>query len=184
MSKIAVLVFNSPGRPVAGFPWDDLREIFSGCQWMAKVPNAVEILPNTWNAWVGHMSVTDDRWQTDRLATANSERECEFMLAKKQKQTRNVWSEYKLYYNCGFFCNWLFLLQTKEKSRSKKHITFLKRVQRLSVPLTCFLLRRTQRTGSHTLHMQQHTNTADIQHDLLLSQFPLNSLTSRPNKSW
>jgi len=47
MSKIAVLVFNSPGRPVEGFPWDDLREIFSGCQWMAKVPNAVEILPNT-----------------------------------------------------------------------------------------------------------------------------------------
>jgi len=35
------LVFNSPG---GGFPWDDLREIFSGCQWMAKVPNAVEIL--------------------------------------------------------------------------------------------------------------------------------------------
>ena len=24
---------------------DDLHEIFSGCQWMAKVPNAVEILP-------------------------------------------------------------------------------------------------------------------------------------------
>jgi len=28
-----------------GFPWDDLREIFSGCLRMAKVPNAVEILP-------------------------------------------------------------------------------------------------------------------------------------------
>ena len=29
-----------------GFPWDDLSEIISGCQWMmAKVPNAVEILP-------------------------------------------------------------------------------------------------------------------------------------------
>jgi len=27
-----------------GFPWDDLCEIFSGCQRMAKVPNAVEIL--------------------------------------------------------------------------------------------------------------------------------------------
>jgi len=25
--------------------WDDLRKIFSGCQWMAQVPNAVEILP-------------------------------------------------------------------------------------------------------------------------------------------
>ena len=36
------LVFNSPAE---GFPWDDLREIFSGCQWAAKIPNAVEILP-------------------------------------------------------------------------------------------------------------------------------------------
>ena len=47
-SKIAIaylaipLVFNSPGE---GFPWDDLRELFNGCQWMAKVPNALEILP-------------------------------------------------------------------------------------------------------------------------------------------
>jgi len=31
--------------PAEGFPWDDLRKIFSGCPWMAKVPNAVEILP-------------------------------------------------------------------------------------------------------------------------------------------
>jgi len=37
-------MFNSPG-PAEGFPCDDLREIFSGCQRMAKVPNAVEILP-------------------------------------------------------------------------------------------------------------------------------------------
>jgi len=31
-----------------GFPWGDVRKIFPGCQWMAKVrklPNAVEILP-------------------------------------------------------------------------------------------------------------------------------------------
>jgi len=46
MSEIAILgyplVFNSPAEE---FPWDDLREIFSGCHWMAKVPNAVEILP-------------------------------------------------------------------------------------------------------------------------------------------
>jgi len=35
------LVFNSPG---GGVPLDDLREIFSGCQWMARVPNAVETL--------------------------------------------------------------------------------------------------------------------------------------------
>jgi len=37
------LVLNSPG---GGVPLDDFREIFSGCQRMAKVPNAAEILPN------------------------------------------------------------------------------------------------------------------------------------------
>jgi len=31
--------------PAEGFPWDDLREIFSGCQRVAVVPDAVEILP-------------------------------------------------------------------------------------------------------------------------------------------
>ena len=45
-SEIAILgyplVFNSAAE---GFLWDDLREIFSGRQRMAKVPNAVEILP-------------------------------------------------------------------------------------------------------------------------------------------
>jgi len=25
--------------PTEGFPWDDLRKLFRGCQWMAKVPN-------------------------------------------------------------------------------------------------------------------------------------------------
>ena len=30
--------------PGGGVPWDDLREIVSACQWVAKVPNAVEIL--------------------------------------------------------------------------------------------------------------------------------------------
>jgi len=43
-------VFNSPG---GGVPLDDLREIFSGCQWMAKVPDAIEMLPKVWTAWVG-----------------------------------------------------------------------------------------------------------------------------------
>jgi len=31
--------------PAEEFPWDDLCEIFSGCQRMAKVPNAIDILP-------------------------------------------------------------------------------------------------------------------------------------------
>jgi len=35
---------------------------------MAKVPNAVEILPKIWTVWVGHTNVTDDR-QTDRRLT-------------------------------------------------------------------------------------------------------------------
>jgi len=33
---------------------------------MAKVPNAVEILPKTWTAWVGRTNVTDDRQTNDR----------------------------------------------------------------------------------------------------------------------
>jgi len=32
---------------------------------MAKVPNAVEILPKIWTTWAGRTNVTDDR-QTDR----------------------------------------------------------------------------------------------------------------------
>jgi len=60
--------------PAEGFPWDDLREIFSGCQRMAKVPNAVEIKPKISTAWVGRTSVTDrqtDDRQTDRRPLKN-----------------------------------------------------------------------------------------------------------------
>jgi len=64
-SKIAILGYPSCLTPPAeGFPWDNLREIFSGCQWAAKVPNAIEILPKIWTAWVGHTNVTD-RQMTD-----------------------------------------------------------------------------------------------------------------------
>jgi len=31
--------------PTEWFPWDDLRKIFSECQWMAKVLNGEEKLP-------------------------------------------------------------------------------------------------------------------------------------------
>ena len=45
-SEIAIRGYPSCLPPPAeGFTWDDVREIFSGCQWMAKVPNAIEILP-------------------------------------------------------------------------------------------------------------------------------------------
>jgi len=48
-SEIAILGYPSCVylclTPLAeGFPWDDLREIFSGYQQMVKVPNAVAIL--------------------------------------------------------------------------------------------------------------------------------------------
>ena len=59
-------MFNSSD---GGVPCDDLRKIFGGCQRMAKVPNAVEILPKISIAWVGRTNVTDDR-QTDDRQTA------------------------------------------------------------------------------------------------------------------
>ena len=50
---------------------------------MARVSNAVEILPKSWTAWVGCTSVTDDRQTTDGRATAYSERELTFTFANK-----------------------------------------------------------------------------------------------------
>jgi len=54
---------------------------------MAKVPNAVEILPKIWTAWVRRTSVTDDRQTdtryTDGRAIAYSERKREFTFANK-----------------------------------------------------------------------------------------------------
>jgi len=57
---------------------------------MAKVPNAVEILPKIWTAWVGRKNVTDDRQTDDRRTTdgraiAYSEREREFTFAKNRQ---------------------------------------------------------------------------------------------------
>jgi len=44
-SKITIFGYPScVTLPAEGFPWDDLRKIFCGCQQMATVPNAVEIL--------------------------------------------------------------------------------------------------------------------------------------------
>ena len=48
---------------------------------MAKVPNAIEISPKIWTAWVRRTNVTDDR-ETDGPAIAYSEREREFTFAK------------------------------------------------------------------------------------------------------
>jgi len=44
----------------------DVHKIFPGCQRMAKVPNAVEILLRISTAWVWHTSITDDRHTANR----------------------------------------------------------------------------------------------------------------------
>jgi len=57
---------------------------------MAKVPNAVEILPKIWTAWVGRTNVTDDttdRQTTDGRAISYSERERELTSLKSYKKT-------------------------------------------------------------------------------------------------
>jgi len=77
------LVFNSPG---GGFSWDDLRNIFCGCQWVVKVPNAVEILPKISTVWVGCTSVTDR--QTDRQTDERQQ----FTFAKNGRNTQCTYS--------------------------------------------------------------------------------------------
>ena len=72
---------------------------------MAKVPNAVEILPKIWTAWIGRTNVTDDRQTTGGLAIAYSEREREreFTFANKiilknfRVAGNHVWNEIKLF---------------------------------------------------------------------------------------
>ena len=63
-------MFNSPGGgvPLRRSPWN--------FQWMStdgqgRLPNAVEILPNIWTAWVGRTNVTDDRRTGDSIANVN-----------------------------------------------------------------------------------------------------------------
>jgi len=63
--------------PMEGFPWDDLRKIFRGCQRMTKVTNGIEILLKISTRWIARTNVTDDR-QTDGRAIAYSEREFSF----------------------------------------------------------------------------------------------------------
>jgi len=46
MSKIAIcLPLLRLTLQTDGFPWDDLRKIFHGCQGMTNVPNGAETLP-------------------------------------------------------------------------------------------------------------------------------------------
>jgi len=62
-----------------GFPWDDLRKIFSGCQHVAKVPNDIETLPKI----SADCRVHKRYRQTDAQVTAYSKREREFTFGKK-----------------------------------------------------------------------------------------------------
>ena len=67
VSKVAnfrLLHMHLPSLAAFGTPGTISVKFFSGCQWMAKVANAVEILRKIWTAWVGRTNVTDDR-QTD-----------------------------------------------------------------------------------------------------------------------
>ena len=78
-SKIAIFLLPLLGLtpPTEGNPWDDLHKIFCACQQVARVLKAVEKLPKITTTWVG-MSRVHERYrqQTDRRATAYSEREC------------------------------------------------------------------------------------------------------------
>jgi len=69
-SKIAMFGYPSCVPQMEGFPWDDLRKIFCGCQRISKVPTDVETLPKNSTAWVGRTNVTDDR-QTERRQTTD-----------------------------------------------------------------------------------------------------------------
>jgi len=51
---------------------------------MAKVPNAIDILPKISTAWIGCTSVIDDRQTTDGRATANSERSLKTVINNTQ----------------------------------------------------------------------------------------------------
>ena len=71
-SKIAIFGYPSClTPPTEGFPWDDLRKILPGCQWVAKVPNGVETLRKISIAWVGRTNVTDRRTDDDAKMNKN-----------------------------------------------------------------------------------------------------------------
>ena len=67
--------------PTEGFPWDDLRNIFRGCERMAKVLYGEKKLQKISTGWVGCTNVTDKQ-QTDGTSIAYSEREHEITFAK------------------------------------------------------------------------------------------------------
>jgi len=84
---------------------------------MAKVPNAVEILPKILTACVGRTSVTDrqtDRQTTDGRATAYSEREREFTFAKNWLEGLSNALDRQLVTLTLFAINEIFQASTKQ----------------------------------------------------------------------
>jgi len=60
---------------------------------MAKVPNAVEILPKIWTAWVGRTNVTDDRRTGDskyRTFAKKSDQLWQFLLCRGKRSCNNI----------------------------------------------------------------------------------------------
>jgi len=80
--------------PAEGFPSDYLREIFSECRWMAKVPNAIEILPKIWTAWVGCTSITDRQTVTDDRQTDDRQ--------SSDVSSRSLYAIYAIFPSLGF----------------------------------------------------------------------------------
>jgi len=68
-----------------------------GCQWMARVPNAVEIVPKISTAWVGRSSVRDrqtERRRTDGRATAYSEPiDWALLFLTSRARVTDLWSQ-------------------------------------------------------------------------------------------
>jgi len=69
-SKIAVFgnpsyIYLPPRR--RGSPGPIFVNFFSGCQWMAQVPNDEETLPKFSTGWVGRTNVTDDSRNGDSI---------------------------------------------------------------------------------------------------------------------
>ena len=113
---------------------------------MTKVPNGVEILPKITIAWVGSTSVTD-RQTTDGQATAYSEHEREFTIAKKAttfcrcqcRHWRAIWSGIPSTAN---WLTWLTCLQEQTKTKNLWQFTkeLTMKCQTIKVENTFFVL--------------------------------------------
>jgi len=90
--------------PAEGFPWNDLRKIFSKCQWMAKVPNGEETLPKISTGWVGCTNATDRRQTDDRRNVSSRSLKtwlswCNYRICHPYSKeiTRPTWMMYVLH---------------------------------------------------------------------------------------